>query len=83
MMVMETNHRTVITKRGQTVVPAPIRKRYSIREGDHLVWLDDGQMIKVIPVPADPIEALYGRGKGEKLLAALLKYREEERDRER
>ena len=46
---------TSITKRWQTVIPAPIRKRHAIREGDYLVWLDDGETIKVIPVPADPV----------------------------
>ncbi len=46
--------KTAITKRGQTVIPAPIRNRYQIQPGDDLVWLDDGQTIKVIPVPSDP-----------------------------
>jgi AbrB family looped-hinge helix DNA binding protein len=73
---------TTITKRGQTVVPATIRKRYQIQEGDHLVWLDDGQQIIVVPVPADPIKALRGRGRGEKLVERLLASRQEERQRE-
>jgi AbrB family looped-hinge helix DNA binding protein len=80
--IMDSRMQTVITKRGQTVVPAPIRKRYAIEEGDRLVWIDDGQVIKVIPVPSDPIRALRGRGKGENLLEALLKSRQEDRLRE-
>ena len=39
---------TTITRRGQTVVPAIIRKRYGITEGGHLVWLDDGETIRVL-----------------------------------
>jgi AbrB family looped-hinge helix DNA binding protein len=74
---------TAVTKRGQTVVPAQIRKRYRIREGDRLVWLDDGQMITVIPVPADPIQALRGSGRGERLVERLLEDRRQERERER
>ncbi len=74
---------TAVTKRGQTVIPAPIRKRYRIQEGDHLAWLDDGQSIRVVPVPADPIQALRGRGRGERLVERLLTARREERDRER
>ena len=75
--------KTTVTRRGQTVVPALIRKRYEIREGDHLVWLDDGQVIKVIPIPADPVKALRGCAQGENLLEALLKSRREDRQHER
>ena len=75
--------RTTLTKRGQTVVPAPIRKRHDLQKGDHLVWLDDGQTIQVIPVPADPIRALRGLGRGEGLIEKLLEARREERSRER
>ncbi len=73
---------TSVTKRGQTVVPAAIRKRYNILPGDHLVWLDDGETITVIPVPDDPIKALRGRGKGERLVERLLAARREDRERE-
>ena len=79
---MDDKLQTLITKRGQTVVPAPIRKKYGIREGDRLVWLDDGESIKVIPIPRDAIRALRGRGRGEKLVELLLKARQEDRQRE-
>lgn len=71
---------TSVTKRGQTVIPASIRKRYNIKTGDRLVWLDDGEAITVIPIPQDPITGLLGRGKGEKLVQKLLAAREEERN---
>jgi AbrB family looped-hinge helix DNA binding protein len=73
---------TVVTKRGQTVIPAAIRRRYKIHEGDKLFWIDDGQTIQVVPVPADPIKALRGSAKGEKLLEKLLEERRRDRDRE-
>ncbi|MCL4506103.1 MAG: AbrB/MazE/SpoVT family DNA-binding domain-containing protein [Chloroflexi bacterium] len=73
---------TKITKRWQTVVPADIRERYQIKEGDTLVWLDDGQMIRVVPVPADALRALRGRGKGEGLTRKLLESRRKDRERE-
>lgn len=72
--------RTTITKRAQTVVPAALRERYGIKGGDFLEWIDDGQVIKVIPIPADPIKALRGSAKGEKLLEKLLEARREDRD---
>jgi AbrB family looped-hinge helix DNA binding protein len=72
---------TAVTKRGQTTIPASIRKRYKISEGDYLVWLDDGQSIRVVPVPADPVRALRGCGRDEHLLERLLAARREERER--
>ncbi|MBI5017168.1 MAG: AbrB/MazE/SpoVT family DNA-binding domain-containing protein [Deltaproteobacteria bacterium] len=74
---------TSVTKRGQTVIPAPIRKRHHIQEGDRLVWLDDGQSIKVIPLAGDPVQALRGCGQGERLVERLLAARREDRSRER
>jgi AbrB family looped-hinge helix DNA binding protein len=73
----------VVTKRGQTVIPAAIRKRYQIREGDSLVWIDDGATIRVIPVARDSIQALRGSGRGEALVARLLAARREDRQRDR
>ncbi|MEM7117574.1 MAG: AbrB/MazE/SpoVT family DNA-binding domain-containing protein [Chloroflexota bacterium] len=78
---MVTKIQTSVTKRGQTVIPATIRKRYNIETGHRLVWLDDGQTITVVPVGKDPIEALRGRGRGEGLLQKLYESREEERER--
>lgn len=73
---------TAVTKRGQTVIPAEIRKRYGISAGDSLVWIDDGESIRVVPVPADPVEWLYGRGRGEGLNEKLLAERRRDRDRD-
>ncbi len=73
---------TAITKRGQTVIPAAIRKRYQIQEGDHLVWLDDGESIKVVVVPANSLQALRGRGRGERLVERLMEERRAERERD-
>ncbi|MDX1416590.1 MAG: AbrB/MazE/SpoVT family DNA-binding domain-containing protein [Candidatus Promineifilaceae bacterium] len=74
--------RTTITKRAQTVVPAVLRERYGIKGGDFLEWIDDGQVIKVIPVPADPIKALRGSARGENLVKKLLESRQEDRELE-
>lgn len=73
---------TSVTKKGQTNIPAAIRKRHHIQEGDRLVWLDDGEVIRVVPVPADPVKALRGSGKGEKLRERLILSRKEDRKRE-
>ncbi len=75
--------RTTITKRAQTAIPAAIRKRYGLKGGDSLGWIDDGQVIRVVPIPADPIQALRGCARGERLVEQLLRARKEDRERER
>ena len=59
--------------------PAAIRKQFNLNPGDTLMWLNDGQSLRVVPVPADPLAALHGRGKGENLPARLLQERGRER----
>jgi AbrB family looped-hinge helix DNA binding protein len=73
---------TTVTRRGQTNIPAAIRRRHDIKEGDRISWLDDGESIRIVPVPADPIKALRGSGRGHSLLTALLRQRQEDRARE-
>jgi len=74
--------KTSVTKRGQTVIPAPIRKKYGIDESVVLQWIDTGETIKVIPVPRDVVKALRGMAKGEGLLKRLLEERKADGVRE-
>jgi bifunctional DNA-binding transcriptional regulator/antitoxin component of YhaV-PrlF toxin-antitoxin module len=70
---------STVTVRGQTAIPAVIRKRYNIKPKMQLDWIDDGKSIAVVPVPEDPIRALHNRYKKAGFLKALLKSRQEER----
>jgi AbrB family looped-hinge helix DNA binding protein len=74
---------TTLTRRGQTVVPAEIRKRYHLQEGDKLIWIDDGRTVKVIFTQADIVKALKGSGKGYKLTERLLAERRAESKHEK
>ena len=74
--------RSTVTRRGQTVIPASLRRRRGIQEGMILEWIDTGETIKVIPLPNDAIKALRGAAKGEQLLDTLLASRQEDRERE-
>ena len=40
--------RTSITKRGQTVVPAPIHQQHNIQAGDTLAWMDNGETTQAV-----------------------------------
>lgn len=73
---------TVVSSRWQTVIPASVRRRHHIAEGDQILWIDEGQTIRVVPLPADPIGALRGSGRGERLVERLLGDRRAEHERE-
>lgn len=71
--------RTTISKRGQTSVPAEILKKYNLKKGSKLYWLDTGKEIKVIPIPEDIIKATYKIAEKEGLYNELMDYREKEK----
>ena len=74
---------TMLTERGQTSVPAILRRKYHLKPHSKLVWVDLGSSIHVVPVPADPIGGLRGLFKGRGLTAKLVADRREERLRGR
>ena len=51
---------TTMSERGQTAIPARIRKRFKLKAHQRLEWADDGKVIYVIPVAKDPVAALRG-----------------------
>ena len=73
--------RSTITTRGQTVIPAEIRRRFHLDPSKRLEWIVDDGNIRVVPVTEDPIEAFRGRGKGGST-KRLLEERKRDRGRE-
>jgi bifunctional DNA-binding transcriptional regulator/antitoxin component of YhaV-PrlF toxin-antitoxin module len=71
--------KTTVTSRSQTVVPAKIRKDHQIGSHTQLEWIDDGETIRAVPLPADPIRAAKGISRG--LRQKLLEERALERQR--
>jgi AbrB family looped-hinge helix DNA binding protein len=74
--------RSTITSRGQTVIPAAIRRRFGLGPSCRLEWFVEGDgSIRVVPVKSDPIEAFQGSGTGGSV-ARLLAERASDRARE-
>jgi AbrB family looped-hinge helix DNA binding protein len=64
--------RTKVTVRGQVSIPAPIRRQFRITANTTLEWIVEGNTVRMIPLPDDPLAAFRGSGKGrtvKKLLA--------------
>lgn len=71
---------TTVSSRGQTSVPAEIRKKYGLKGNSKLQWIDEGGFITVVPVGADPIASFRGKSRGRNLVEALLEARRKERE---
>ncbi|MSQ07020.1 MAG: AbrB/MazE/SpoVT family DNA-binding domain-containing protein [Dehalococcoidia bacterium] len=72
-----------VSVRGQTVIPREIRKLLGITPESVLCWQVEDGVIKVYPVPADPVRASLGLLKGRDSLDEFLDERAKERARER
>ena len=73
-----------VSQKGWVVIPAELRKKYGIKPGTRLQFVDYGGAIELIPVPDNPVEAAAGMLKGGKSLTeALLAEHRRELDNER
>lgn len=75
---MET---TVVTVKGQIVIPSRIRRRYGIKKGTRVCLIERNGEIILKPITREYIEKMAGilGGKG-KALRALMKEKERERE---
>ena len=74
--------KTKVTTRGQVSIPSEIRKKLHIETETKLEWMVEGNSIRIVPIPKDPIKAFRGRGKGVYTTQDLLRDRRQERRRE-
>jgi AbrB family looped-hinge helix DNA binding protein len=73
-----------IGPKGQITIPADLRKRYNLRPGSRVVFVDYADILAIVPAMSDPVEEFAGLLKGSpSLIAALHAERQRERTRER
>ena len=73
---------TVSTK-GWVVIPKDLREKYRLKKGTRVQVVDYGNVLALVPLPDDPVEALHGMLEGgPSLTADLLAERAQERVRE-
>lgn len=70
---------STVTVRGQTAIPVALRRRYNIKPGSKIVWIDDGSVITVLPQAGDTLAALRGSLRKHDLNGLLLRQRRRER----
>ena len=76
-MKIETS---VVTTKGQLVVPARLRRRFGIKKGTRVTFVEDAGRIIVQPVTREFIRGLRGSLQGEpSALAVMLEERKRER----
>src|SRR6266446_9747105 len=76
---MKTEVSTVTTK-GQLVIPSKLRRKYAIRKGTQVAFVEEENRLVLQPLTPEFIRSLRGSLKGE---PSALKYLLEERKRDR
>lgn len=76
-------HTVTVSAKGWVVIPKAIRERHGLKKGSRVQVVDYGQILAIVPLPDDPIEALHGMlMDGPSLTDDLLEERARERARE-
>lgn len=71
---------SIVTSKGQLVIPARLRRRFGIKKGTLISFIEDNGRIIVQPVTREFIRGLRGSLKGEpSALEVLLRERTRER----
>jgi AbrB family looped-hinge helix DNA binding protein len=70
-----------ITEKGTVTIPAEVRKKYKLRKGSRVKFIETDEGILLVPVI--PLEELFGTDKNvKKIVHQMIKELQEERRRE-
>jgi AbrB family looped-hinge helix DNA binding protein len=71
---------STVTTKGQLVIPSKLRRKYSIRKGTKVAFLEEENRLILQPITREFIRSLRGSlGKNSKALEILLEERRRER----
>lgn len=72
---------STVTTKGQLVIPSKLRRKYSIKEGTQVAFLEQENRLVLQPLTAEFIRSLRGSLSGEpSALKSLLEDRKRERE---
>jgi len=73
---------TIVTSKGQVVIPSKIRRRLGVKEGTYLQIDVDEQTKKIIltPITREYVNSLRGKYKGKGLMKALMAEKQREKE---
>jgi AbrB family looped-hinge helix DNA binding protein len=73
---------TIVTSKGQVVIPSKLRRRLGIREGTYIqIDVDDvNKRLILTPVTREYIHSLRGKYKGKGLMKALMAEKNREKE---
>lgn len=72
-----------VSAKGWVVIPKELREKYGLKKGTRVQVVDYGDLLALVPLPDDPVEALHGMLEGgTSLTEDLLAERARERARE-
>jgi AbrB family looped-hinge helix DNA binding protein len=72
---------STVTTKGQLVIPSKLRRKYAIREGTQVAFLEEENRLVLQPLTPEFIRGLRGSLKGEpSALKQILEDRKRERD---
>ncbi len=70
-----------VTSKGQLVIPSKLRRKFGIRKGTQVAFVEDGGRLILQPITSEFIRSLRGSLKGDpSSLRFLLQDRKRERD---
>lgn len=72
-----------VSTKGWVVIPKDLREKFGLKEGTRVQMMDYGEVLALVPLPDDPVEALHGMlAGGTSLTADLLAERARDRAQE-